>query len=271
MTLAAARRHETPRRRSARSAGSGAASCRASAIADVLGRLDITEVGEALTDIAPPRSPAALHGATRAVDAERGDRADPHGDRPDGTPRRSRGRATGRTPTSCSCTTRWTAPTSRRPRRLRPRSRTELRRCSRRAGPTRRSRSTPDLRPEGATVRSCVRSPRTAPTTRSGRRSGRRRRCCVPAPLVGDPELSAAFTDLIDPLRWPEDGVSDAGRARDPADQGARRLRAPAAWRRPEHPPQAGPRRARRRRVDRPAAADAARPRRRGPAHDRAR
>lgn len=42
-------------------------------IADVLGRLDIVEVGEALTDIATGTLSAALIAATKAVEAERGD------------------------------------------------------------------------------------------------------------------------------------------------------------------------------------------------------
>ena len=77
--------------------------------------------------------------------------------------------------------------------------------------------------------------------------------------VVGDADLRRRFTELIDPLRFPADGLTERRRGRGPPDQGAGRRRAAAARRRPAHPPQARPRRAGRRRVDGPAAADAAR------------
>ena len=57
-------------------------------------------------------------------------------------------------------------------------------------------------------------------------------------------------------------GSDASGSPRDQAHQGPGGRRTAAAWRQPEHPPQAGSRRAGRRRVDRAAAADAARARR---------
>ena len=64
------------------------------------------------------------------------------------------------------------------------------------------------------------------------------------------------------PAALPGRGHHRRRRGRGTADQGARRPRAAAARCRPQHPPQAGPRRAGRHRVDRAAAADAARGRR---------
>ena len=80
--------------------------------------------------------------------------------------------------------------------------------------------------------------------------------------VVGDEDLRRRFTEMVDPLRYPEGGPQPRRRRRDPPDQGAGRQRAAAARRRPQHPPQAGPRRAGRHRVDGAAAAAAARRRR---------
>ena len=120
-----------------------------------------------------------------------------------------------------------------------------------------------DLRPEGKqgplvrTLESYAALLRAA-----GRRSGRRRRCCAPSAIVGDEDLCRRFTELIDPLRFPAGGHHRGRRPGGAADQGPGRRRAAAARGRPGHPPQARARRAGRRRVDRPAAADAARRRR---------
>ena len=77
--------------------------------------------------------------------------------------------------------------------------------------------------------------------------------------VVGDEDLRDRFTELIDPLRFPEDGIS----ADDIVE--VRRIKARVDDERlprgadPHTAPQARPRRARRHRVDRPAAPDAAR------------
>ena len=71
-----------------------------------------------------------------------------------------------------------------------------------------------------------------------------------PAPAVHRADRPAAL---------PGRGDLRGRRRRDPPDQGPRRRRAAAARRRPPHPPQARSRRPGRRRVDGPAAADAAR------------
>ena len=75
--------------------------------------------------------------------------------------------------------------------------------------PTRRWRSTPTCARRGSRVRSCARWSRTPPTTRSGPRSGRRRRCSGPTPSWGTSDLRRRFEALIDPLRFPEGGLSD--------------------------------------------------------------
>ena len=90
--------------------------------------------------------------------------------------------------------------------------------------------------------------------------------------VVGDPELRERFTALIDPLRFPSEGIARRRHRGGAPDQGPRRRRAAAARRRPQHAPQARSRRARRRRVDRPAPADATRRRgARAPHHPDAR
>ncbi len=81
--------------------------------------------------------------------------------------------------------------------------------CSRCPAPTRRSRSTPTCGPRASRVRWCARSTPTPPTTRSGRRSGRHRRCCAPTRWSATADLRRRFEALIDPLRYPPDGISD--------------------------------------------------------------
>ncbi len=85
---------------------------------------------------------------------------------------------------------------------------------------------------------------------------------------IGDRDLCARFTALIDPLRFPDDGISD-----DDVRE-VRRIKARVDDERlprgadPATAPQARARRAGRRRVDGAAAADAVRRPGRGPAHD---
>ena len=135
-----------------------------------------------------------------------------------------------------------------------------------RARPGARGRRRPAARGQ-AGRRWCGPSTPTPPTTRSGRRSGRRRRCCAPTRSSATSTCGAGSRRLIDPLRYPPEGICAGRRRRGAPDQGPRRRRAAAARRRPAHPPQARPRRARRHRVDRPAAADAVRRRGAGAAH----
>ena len=99
----------------------------------------------------------------------------------------------------------------------------------------------------------------TGRTTRAGPRRGRRRRCCGPRRWPATRRSAPAFVELVDPIRYPVDGLTAGRGDRDPPDQGAGRRRAAAARRRPGHAHQARPRRARRRRVDGAAAAAAAR------------
>ena len=86
--------------------------------------------------------------------------------------------------------------------------------------------------------------------------------------VVGDRELCDRFVELVDPLRYPADGLSAGRRPRGAPDQGPGGQGAAAPRRRPGDPPQARSRRAVRHRVDRPAAPDAARRRRTRAAHD---
>ena len=84
--------------------------------------------------------------------------------------------------------------------------------------------------------------------------------------VVGDPDLRRRFTDLIDPLRYPAEGITGDDVVE------VRRIKARVDEERlprgadPEHPPQAGARRPGRHRVDRAAAAARARGRRTRPA-----
>ena len=62
---------------------------------------------------------------------------------------------------------------------------------------------------------------------------GSARRCCGPSRWPATPELGRRFVALIDPLRYPAEGLDEAARARDPAAQGPDGGRAAAARRRP--------------------------------------
>ena len=111
-------------------------------------------------------------------------------------------------------------------------------------------------------------SRRTPPTTSAGRRSGRRRRCCAQRPSRATPSSGKRFVALIDPLRYPAPVLTDAEIAE------VRRIKARVdAERLPRGADPAthlklGSGGSGRRRVDRPAAPDALRPRARGPADD---
>ena len=88
---------------------------------------------------------------------------------------------------------------------------------------------------------------------------GRRRRCCGPVRWPATPSWGGEFVALADPLRYPAGGLTAS---RSPRSAGSRpgwtTERLPRG-RRPGHPHQARPGRAGRRRVDRAAAAAAAR------------
>ncbi len=77
--------------------------------------------------------------------------------------------------------------------------------------------------------------------------------------VAGDLDLGERFLLMVDKTRYPAGRGVRGGGAGDPAHQGPRGRRAAAARRRPEHPHQAGPRRAGRYRMDGAAAAAAAR------------
>ncbi|TNC47381.1 bifunctional [glutamine synthetase] adenylyltransferase/[glutamine synthetase]-adenylyl-L-tyrosine phosphorylase [Mumia zhuanghuii] len=207
-TRSAARRHEDPAeairtvRRVRRRELSRVAT------SDVLGRLDIVDVGHALSDIGVATLEAALTVATRTVAAQRGD-----------VPTRMSvvlmGRLGGREagygsdadvmfvhdplPGADESAASQSATAVA----------TELRRILAGAGPDPAFEVDADLRPEG----------RSGPLVRTlaSYRAYYARWSMVweaqallrAAPVVGDPELSAAFRDLIDPLRWPADGVSE--------------------------------------------------------------
>ena len=139
------------------------------------------------------------------------------------------------------------------------------------AGPRRRRRPAPRGPQRAARAHAGLATPS---TTAAGRRRGRRRPCTRAVPIAGDEDLAARFAALVDPLRWPAGRPAGDGRQGDPPDQGAGGGRAAAARRGPAPAPQARPRRALGRRVDRPAAPAPARgttsrgcapPRRRAP------
>lgn len=177
-------------------------------IADVLGRLDIDEVGEALTDIATGTLSAALIAATAAVEAERGplptrmaivlmgrlggheagfgsdaDVMFVHDPLPDADEK-----AVGDAAMAVAV---------------------ELRKMLAAPGDDPPLEVDADLRPEG----------RSGPLVRSlnsfkayyDRWSAvwEAQALLRAEPIVGDQELCEKFRALIDPLRWPEDGISD--------------------------------------------------------------
>ncbi|WP_308289399.1 bifunctional [glutamine synthetase] adenylyltransferase/[glutamine synthetase]-adenylyl-L-tyrosine phosphorylase [Mumia sp. zg.B17] len=179
------------------------------AMSDVLGRLDIVEVGHALSDLTAATLDAALQIATRTVEGQRG--------APVGTRIAVvlMGRLGGRESaygsdadvmfvhdplpdTDESAATQAASAVA-----------TELRRMVGTAGPDPALEVDADLRPEG----------RSGPLVRTlaSYRAYYARWSMVweaqallrAAPVVGDPDLCAAFREMVDPLRWPEAGVSD--------------------------------------------------------------
>ena len=82
--------------------------------------------------------------------------------------------------------------------------------ASARRARTRRWSSTPTCAPRAATGRWCARWSPTARTTRAGRRRGRRRRCCGRRPVAGDADLGVRFVEMVDPMRYPAEGLDQA-------------------------------------------------------------
>ena len=114
------------------------------------------------------------------------------------------------TPTCCSCT----SPTDGADERGGAAGRAlavvqELRRLlgRRRPGPAARAGRRPAARgQERSAGAQLAVLPR--PTTRAGRWSGRRQALLRATPIAGDAELGSEFVELIDPLRWPAEGLA---------------------------------------------------------------
>ena len=177
-------------------------------IADVLGRLDIDEVGEALTDIATGTLSAALISATAAVEAERGplptrmaivlmgrlgghevgfgsdaDVMFVHDPLPD-----AEDKAAGDAAMAVAV---------------------ELRRMLAAPGDDPALEVDANLRPEGRSG-ALVRSFNSFKAYYDRWSAVWEAQALLRAdPIVGDKELCAKFTALIDPLRWPKEGISD--------------------------------------------------------------
>ncbi|WP_208322958.1 bifunctional [glutamine synthetase] adenylyltransferase/[glutamine synthetase]-adenylyl-L-tyrosine phosphorylase [Mumia sp. ZJ1417] len=208
-TRSAARRHDDPKeairtvRRVRRRELSRVAT------SDVLGRLDVVDVGHALSDISVATLEAALEVATRTVATQRG------GEVPTRISVVLMGRLGGREagygsdadvmfvhdplPGADESAASQSAIAVA----------TELRRILAGAGPDPALEVDADLRPEG----------RSGPLVRTlaSYRAYYARWSMVweaqallrAAPVIGDAALNAAFRDLVDPLRWPADGVSE--------------------------------------------------------------
>ena len=248
----------TPRRRSARSGRSAGASCSASPPATCTTSSTWPTSGAGLSRLTDATLEATLDVVSRSVAAQRGLDAPPTrmADRRDGPLRRVRAVLRQR---------RRRDVRARADRRGRPAGRDVVRpgggqraasapRCC--PAPTRRSRWTRGCGPRASRGRWCAPSTPTPPTTPSGRGCGSSRRCCAPTPSSATPGVRERFTELIDPLRYPAEGITEADLVE------VRRIKARVdterlpARRRSAHAPQARPRRPRRRRVDRAGAAD---------------
>ncbi len=101
------------------------------------------------------------------------------------------------------------ASTNRRPPRPRTPWPTRCGGCSSCPPPTRRCSSTPTCARRASPARWCAPSPRTPRTTGAGRWSGRARRCCAPSRSRATRSSGARFIELIDPLRYPAEGLGD--------------------------------------------------------------
>ncbi|MFC6149274.1 bifunctional [glutamine synthetase] adenylyltransferase/[glutamine synthetase]-adenylyl-L-tyrosine phosphorylase [Mumia xiangluensis] len=180
------------------------------AMSDVLGRVDVVEVGHALSDLTTATLEAALDIATRAVEQQRGTSL------PTRVAVVLMGRLGGREmgygsdadvmfvhdplPGADESAASQAATAVA----------TELRRLLGTAGPDPALEVDANLRPEG----------KSGPLVRTlaSYRAYYARWSMVweaqallrAAPVVGDPELCAAFRALIDPLRWPGEGISQA-------------------------------------------------------------
>ena len=163
--------------------------------------------------VAPHRRHARGDPGGRGARSRRPERArrgaDPDGDRRDGPLRRLRAVLRQRRRRDVRARARGRASTSTRPRRTPRPWPTSSAGCSPCPAATRRWRSTPTCAPRASRARWCAPSTPTPPTTRSGPRSGRPRRCCAPTRSSATPSCGAGFEELIDPLRFPEDGICD--------------------------------------------------------------
>ncbi len=181
------------------------------ASADLVGVLDVDAVGEALSDIAAATLHGGLAAAVRAVEkSAREPTADASCSWSGWADSAGTSSGTAPTPTCSSCTSRTRAPTSaRRTTQPTPWS-GSCGGCCRCPAPDPPMLVDADLRPEG----------RQGPLVRTlasyaayyARWSliWEAQALLRAEPVVGDPELGAAFRALIDPLRWPADGLSEA-------------------------------------------------------------
>ena len=181
------------------------------AFADLLGQLDVIAVCEAISATTDATLDAALQAATAAVAAEHGRRR---------LPVRIAVIAMGRlggmetgygsdADVMFVYEPRDPAHPGRDDRRRWPsESSPGCARCWPRRRPTRRSASTPTCARKAATGRWSVRWPPTRSTTPAGPRPGRRRRCCGPGSPSATRTSGARFIEMIDPVRYPAEGVS---------------------------------------------------------------
>ncbi len=255
----------TRRRRSPRSGRSGAASCSGSRSPTCSALVDVAQVGYALTDVMAATLGGALVAASRAIEAERRARCRPGWRSSRWAGSAAASSATAATPTSCSCTSRSRAPTGEEASRAAKDVANELRRLLTLPGtdPALDRRRRPAARGQAGPAGAHRWTPTRAYYARWSAVWEAQALLRAEA-TVGDrgpvPRASSSWSTRC--ASRPS-GISEDDVLRGTPDQGPRRRRAAAARGRPGHPPQARPRRAGRRRVDRPAAPDAARRRRR--------
>ena len=197
-------------RRSWRCARSGAASCSGWPRPTSSGVLDVDAVGEALSDIAAATLHGGLAAAVRAVEKPARERAaDPAARGRDGPARRARARLRLRRRRALRARPAATGADERDAHDAAHAVVGELRRLLALPAPDPPMLVDADLRPEG----------RQGPLVRTlasyaayyARWSlvWEAQALLRAEPVVGDPELAAAFRALIDPMRWPEGGLSE--------------------------------------------------------------
>ena len=239
------------------------------AAGDLFGEIDVADVGAGLSRLTDATLEATLDAVGRAVREQQGlDRgADRDGRRRHGPVRRLRAVLRQRRRRDVRARAACRAPT-RTPRRRTPRpSPTSCAACSPCPMTDPALEVDADLRPEGKQGPLVRTLDSYAAYYAKWSKVWESQALLRADAVVGDEGLRRRFTELIDPLRFPADGLTDADVAEVRRVKARVDRRAAAARRRPQHPPQAGPRRAGRHRVDGAAAADAARGRRAGAAH----